>query len=168
MATQLRLAASAGSRGILVTCNIYSTTLPELRAQFDTVKILAVDEPMVELATTRFRRVAVVATGQGGLDTQSELLRRAALERGTEIELVPVLCEEAFAALTAGDGARHDRLLAEAMADLDAQDVEAAVLGQASMARALPLLADRPYPVLSSPQLAVAALHRLVTGSPEP
>jgi Asp/Glu/hydantoin racemase len=163
MLADLKLAADAGSEAALVTCNIYSTTLPELRQQLKGFKILGIDEPMVELATTQFRRLAVVGTVAGGLETQLQLLRTAAESKGREIELVPVICEPAFTALSAGDQEAHDRLILEAVSGVRSEGIDAVVLAQASMARTAPMLASIELPVLSSPEMAVAELYRMVT-----
>lgn len=163
MVTHLRLASDAGSQAALVTCNIYSTALPELRRRVEGLQILGIDERMVELATTEFGRLAVVGTVTGGLETQLQLLRAAAQARRRDIDLVPVICEHAFAALNAGDPELHDRLIADAVAGLQDGRVDAVVLAQASMARTAPMLASHGLPVLCSPELAAAELHRIVT-----
>lgn len=165
MATHLRLAEQAGSQAALVTCNMYSGALPALRRQVCEIRILGVDEPMIDQATRRFCRLAVIGTVATGLETQLECLRSAADAANRELKLMPILCDEAFTALSAGDTARHDELIAETVSGLSGSDVEAVVLAQASMARALPMLVLDDRPVLSSPQLAAAALQRLLAGS---
>ena len=68
---------------------------------------------------------------------------------------------EAFAALDAGDGERHDRLVAEAVATLG--PVDAIMLAQFSMARAAPLCRQAAVAaLLTSPECAAAAMKRLV------
>ncbi len=46
------------------------------------------------------------------------LLHRAAAEDGRQVSVEAALAEGAFAALTAGDRARHDRLVRELAGDL--------------------------------------------------
>lgn len=162
MAAQLRLAVQAGSEAVLVTCNIYSGFIPALRRELAPLTILGVDEPMVQEAIDRFRRIGVVATLQDGLTTQLELLRKAADAQERDVELVSVVCDGARRSLESGDGQRHDELIADAVRTLEAQEVDGVVLAQASMTRALGVLSPSPFPVLSSPSLAVAELRRMV------
>jgi hypothetical protein len=163
LATHLRLAVEAGSDAVLVTCNIYSPVLHDLRAITGSVPVLAIDDPMVRRAVDH-DRIAVVATGRSGLESQLEMIQAEARRRGREVTVTPYLVAEAFAALTSGEEARHDRLVLEAVAGLDCDVV---VLAQASMARVLDsdqaslLVAGGP-PVLSSPPLAARELVRLV------
>jgi hypothetical protein len=74
---------------------------------------------------------------------------------GRAIALDRRLAEGAYAALMAGDQARHDDLVAETIAaSAGANDV--VVLAQASMARVLPrLAAEQQAKVLTSPPFAV-------------
>jgi aspartate/glutamate racemase len=162
MATHLRLAAEADSDAVLVTCNIYSLAVRDLRADFGSLPILAVDEPMAEQAVMGFSRIGVLGTGRSGLDAQVALLEDTAARAGRRVDIVSVLCAEAFHALTAGDGRRHDELLVEAMTAFDAADVEVVVLAQASMARVVDALPEGGPPVLSSPGLAAAELSRIL------
>jgi len=66
-------------------------------------------------------------------------------------------------ALDAGDGATHDRLIADAVGPLAGHD--AVLLAQFSMARAAPAVAAAiGGTVLTSPETAVAKLRGLVEG----
>jgi hypothetical protein len=83
--------------------------------------------------------------------------------RPTRLRCVQV--EGAMAALLAGDAATHDRLIAEAAAEAQASGaVDVVLLGQFSMARAQPVVAERlaapvAVPVFSSPASAVRRLR---------
>jgi Asp/Glu/hydantoin racemase len=162
MATDLTLAQQAGSRAVLVTCNIYSSALDELRPRFPDMPLVAVDQAMVNQAVRSARRIGVLATIANGLQQQSDLLLDTARRLGREVELTSVLREDAFAALVAGDGRLHDQILLEALPRLACQ-VEVVVLAQASMARLLDVLPEpQRAGVLASPDLAVAELARLL------
>jgi len=78
-----------------------------------------------------------------------------------------VLVEGAIAALFAGNGESHDRLVAEAALSL-AGHSDVVVLAQASMARALAAMPkdQRPAPILSSPHLALAQVKKLLADLP--
>ncbi len=182
MFTALQLAAKAGSRGALVTCNVYSSVVDRLAATFAPMAVLSVDKPMVEAAVRIGRRIGVLATVASGLEQQMAFVTATARAQGKDVELVPALHEEAFAALTSGDPDRHDAILIAALPELAGQ-VDVVVLAQASMARLVgsfsKLARETPHsfsareptqgfpavlgtPVLSSPDLAVATLARLV------
>jgi hypothetical protein len=71
---------------------------------------------------------------------------------------------DAMPALQAGDGARHDDLVAAAAADL--AHCDAILLAQFSMARAKALVERRvSKPVLTSPDSAVTMLKRRLGAS---
>ena len=79
-------------------------------------------------------------------------MQRCAQGIGKDVELTPVLRDEAFTAMRAGDGTRHDAIIGEAPMDL-ALEVDVIVLAQASMARVVATLEPGALgvPVLSSP-----------------
>jgi glutamate racemase len=161
MAALLELARSAGSHAVLVTCNIYTSAITRIAADFAPMPVLAVDLPMIDEALRLGRRIGVLATVANGLEQQSGQLHSRAAERGTEIELVPILREDAFAALVSGDGAAHDRILLGELPALAAR-VDVVVLAQASIARLRDVLPPGlPVPVLSSPERAAAEIARM-------
>jgi Asp/Glu/hydantoin racemase len=111
---------------------------------------------MVARAVASGARIGVVATNPATLEPSARLLNEQAARAGKSIEVELKLVEHAFAAVLAGDGATHDRLVRQAVLDL-APSVDVIVLAQASMARVLDVLpeSERPVPVLSSPHLAL-------------
>ena len=91
-----------------------------------------------------------------------------ARRQGKEVTPELVLVEGAIAALFAGDGESHDRLVAEAALSL-ARHSDVVVLAQASMAGcALAAMPEdqRPAPILSSPHLALAQVRQLLANLP--
>jgi hypothetical protein len=161
-------AAAAGADGILVTCSSVGPAV-ELAGQLVDVPVLRVDQPMadeaVRLATSqgasRTGRVGVAATLPTTLQPTSELVQARAAAAGVTVQIVPQLCEGAFAAVTSGDGARHDAIVTEGLRALLGQ-VDVVVLAQASMARVAESLpaAERRVPVLASPRSGVDSLRR--------
>jgi len=115
-----------------------------------------VDQPMADQAVTAGKKIGVIATLATTLEPTADLISRRAALAGKKIELTSQLCEGAFAALMAGDGATHDAKVAAALKELS-QRVEVIVLAQASMARVVETLApaDRCVPILASPGIAV-------------
>ena len=156
-----RFAAEAGAAVILNACS----SVGELCAQAQplvAVPIVRIDAPMAELAVARSARIGVAATVPMTLDPTVRLLRETAAVIGREIALVPLLVEEAFARLTAGDRAGHDTLLAAAFTRL-LDEVEIVVLAQASMARVVESLPESQRPrFLSSPRLGMSRVRDLL------
>lgn len=148
-------AEEIGASAVLVTCSTISPCVDEVRPQAG-IPVLKIDEAMVARAVDSGTRIGLVATNPATIEPSSQLLRARADQVGRQIEVRPKLVEGAFAAVLAGDGATHDRLVRQAVLDL-APSVDVIVLAQASMARVLDVLPEheRTVPVLSSPHLAL-------------
>jgi Asp/Glu/hydantoin racemase len=144
-----------GTELVMVTCSSIGPAVDLIQSRFPK-PVLRVDEPMVEAAVARGRRIGIAATLRTTLEPTAELLRRKAKEAGKEIELVECLCEGAFEAVMKGDTVTHDVLVSKAMVNRLA-DVDVIVLAQASMARVAEGLPPGALsaPVLSSPALAL-------------
>ena len=81
------------------------------------------------------------------------------------VALVPALAEGALEALNAGDGARHDALIAKQAEALRAQGCSHIALAQFSMARARAACESASgLPVLTTVDSAVRALRRRTSG----
>ncbi len=145
----------AGADVTLVTCSSIGPAV-DVAIQLHDQPVLRVDRPMAEAAVATGQRIGVLATLSTTLKPTADLVRRVAEEQGKQIEIVEHICEGAFDAVMAGDGATHDRIvglgLTEAMKGMDA-----IVLAQASMARVLATLPEGALsaPVFSSPELGV-------------
>ena len=161
LARLIGLGVEAGSAAIMTTCTVYSPVVADIAGRFAPVPVLAVDQPMVSEALRLGRRIGVLATVQQGLREQMAFIDRTARLLHREVEIVGRLCPGAFPALVAGDAARHDALVLDAIADL-AGEVDVVVLGQASMARLLEVRSGIGVPMLASPPLGVRALARLL------
>jgi Asp/Glu/hydantoin racemase len=148
-------AFDAGADVALVTCSSIGPAVDIAAVLYDS-PVLRVDRPMAEKAVDAGRRIGVAATLSTTLGPTAELVRRVAAERGKEIEIVEQLCEGAFEAVMAGDGAAHDRIVGTGLTR-GLRGVDAIVLAQASMARVLDTLPEGALttPVFSSPQLGV-------------
>jgi Asp/Glu/hydantoin racemase len=155
-------AEAGGADHILVTCSSIGPAV-EASAPFCAVPVLRVDQPMADAAVAAGRRIGVVATLPTTLNPTTDLVRRRAALAGKPIELTARLCEGAFAALMAGDAAKHDALVAAALRELSTQ-VDVILLAQASMARVVDTLpaADQRVPIFASPPLAVDHLAQIL------
>lgn len=151
-------AADSGAVAVLATCSSIGPAV-EIASQLVGVPVLRIDEPMASAAIESGTRIGVLATVASTLDPTVDLLRRCAQALGKDVELVPVLKADAFAAIRTGDSAAHDAIIGEALAGL-AVDVDAIVLAQASMARVVATLepGTLPVPVFSSPGSGMARL----------
>ncbi|WP_374713212.1 aspartate/glutamate racemase family protein [Symbiobacterium terraclitae] len=140
----------AGADAVLCCCSSVGDVVDRARAEAP-IPLLRIDEPMAVEAVQSGRRIGVIATVRTTLEPTVGLIRRKAQELGRAVDVEPVLVQGAFDALSAGDGAAHDRLVKEALiALLKRSDV--VVLAQASIARVLAALEQPPaIPVLTSP-----------------
>jgi aspartate/glutamate racemase len=131
--TYVRFAEEAGADVILNACSSVGELTQRGQAQVS-VPVLRIDEAMAEEAVKRGRVMGVAATLSTTLEPTRRLLRAKAEAAGHDVELVPVLADEAFRRLSAGDRAGHDAVLSMTLSQL-AEKVEIVVLAQASMAR---------------------------------
>lgn len=157
-------AFDAGADVVLVTCSSIGPAV-DMAAQLYDPPVLRVDRPMAEKAVETGRRIGVAATLSTTLRPTADLVRTVAAERGQDIEIVEQLCEGAFEAVMAGDGATHDRIVGNGLTE-GLKGVDAIVLAQASMARVLDTLPDSALtvPVYSSPRLGVERARQVLDG----
>jgi Asp/Glu/hydantoin racemase len=156
-------AEATGAAALLNCCSSISETAALLR-QVVALPVVQVDEPMAEAAVRAGQRIGVFATLESTLEPSSDLVRRVAGEMGREVSVRSYLCEDAFDRLQQGDAEGHDDMLAQAL-ERAAGEIDAAVLAQASMARAESRLArELPIPVFGSLRLAVLRVREVVKG----
>jgi len=155
-------AAAIGADVALVTCSTISPVVDMIRSSVP-IPVLKIDEAMIRAAVGLGNRVGVIATAPTTLEPTRWLLEAEAVRQGRTLATELVLVEGAIAALFAGDGETHDRLVSRAALELAARS-DVVVLAQASMARALAVMpeAQRPAPILSSPHLALAQVRGLL------
>jgi Asp/Glu/hydantoin racemase len=155
-------AEEAGANYILVSCSSMGRAVEASRL-LCSATVLRVDEPMARRAVSIGRRIGVVATLPSTLEPTVALIRNVAQETGKGVDVTPLVVDGAFAAVMAGDGAKHDALVGVAVTGL-ARSNDVIVLAQASMARVVDALRpeDKPVPILSSPRLAVEHLASLL------
>ena len=155
VAQHVAAAEDAGADFIMVTCSSIGPAV-ETAAKLAGVPVLRVDRPLAERAVATGQRIGVIATLATTLEPTADLIERCATAAGAKIQLIARLCDGAFDALMSGDAARHDEMVAAALAEL-ADEVDVIALAQASMARVVESLceADRRVPILASPPLAV-------------
>jgi len=151
-------AERAGAAVVQVTCSSISPCVEAVRPLVG-IPVLKIDDPMVAKAITLGRRIGVAATAPTTLKPTTELVAARAAAQGVEVKVDALLAEGAFAALSAGDTATHDRLVTEALHTLMGRN-DVVLLAQASMARVASSLpaGEQKAPILSSPRLAIENL----------
>jgi aspartate/glutamate racemase len=157
--------AAEGADAVLVTCSSIGESV-EKAAAAATVPVVRVDARMaadaVDAAGPR-GRIAVLATLEATLGPTGRILERAAADAAEPPTVQARVVPDAAAARAAGDLARHDRLVADAVRTA-AADADVIVLAQASMATA----ADEAHvgvPVLTSPASALRAVLDAAEGA---
>jgi Asp/Glu/hydantoin racemase len=151
-------AERAGAAVVQVTCSSISPCVEAVRPLVG-IPVLKIDDPMIDKALAMGKRIGVAATAPTTLKSTTELVQAKAAARKLEVKIDSALAEGAFTALSAGDTASHDRLVAETLRTLMARN-DVVVLAQASMARVANTIPanEQKVPILSSPRLAVEAL----------
>lgn len=147
-----RYAAGTGVQGILFTCSAFGPCIEAVAADLAPMPVLKPNEAAIEEAVGLGRRIGLLASFASSLDSIPP-------EFPPGVEVVPCYAPGALAALDAGDGEAHDRLVAEASRAL--VDCDAVMLGQFSLARAAGLVAQATgRPVVTTPGSAVRKLKQ--------
>jgi aspartate/glutamate racemase len=158
-------AVDAGADLIFNTCSSVGE-IADLARQLISVPIVQIDEAMTAQAVNRSGRIGVLATLPTTLGPTVRLLKKQANKTGKDVEIVEGLAEGAFAAVIAGDSAKHDALILETAQQV-AERVELMILAQGSMARMEKTLTDRiGKPVMSSPVPGVLAVKETLAQMP--
>ena len=151
-------AERAGASIVQCTCSSISPCVEVVRPLAG-IPVLKIDDVMIEKALSLGKRIGVAATAPTTLKPTTELVEAKAIARKLDVKVDAFLCEGAFAALSSGDTATHDRLVSQGLSKLMTRN-DVVILAQASMARVADALPadEQKVPILSSPRLAVEAL----------
>lgn len=148
--------------GILFTCSAFGPAIDAVKRQLS-IPVLRPNEAAFAEALDRGRRIGLVASFGPSIPALTAELKQMAGQRERSVTVVPEIADGALAALKGGDGAGHDRIVADAVRRLPSVDV--VILGQFSLARArADAEAVTDAPVVTTPDSAVAALRRAVGG----
>lgn len=154
-----------GARGVLFTCSAFGEAIEDVaRASYHPV--LKPNEAMFDEALETGNRIGMLATFGPSIASMEQEFRDAARRKESAATIETHHVVGAMAALKAGDGATHDRLIAEAAPRLAHCDV--VLLAHFSTARAEDAVRraiDRP--VLTSPGSAVQRLKSLIAAARE-
>jgi Asp/Glu/hydantoin racemase len=162
LAMLARYAQEYGAEVVMFNCSSLSPLVDSVKERVR-VPVFPVDEAMADRAVESGKSIGVLATLQNTLGPTSDLIRRRAALKGTNVEVEAVLCEGAFDALAHGETEVHDRIIREHLAGLS-ERVEVVALAQASMARVAARLpeSERGVPILSSPRPGVERLREML------
>lgn len=161
--THAQLAEKAGATTILFTCSSTSPAIDTARKTVG-IPIVKIDDAMAKEAARSGKRIGLVCTTPSTVEPSFGLIHSHAREAGRQVEIVPALEQDAYAALVRGDKAEHDHIVSSAALRL-MKDCDVVVLAQASMAHlADSLQRDARIPVLSSPDLCIRSLAAQVKG----
>ncbi len=166
LAQFMMIAQEMGADLILNACSSVREAA-DVGAKLLSVPVAKIDTAMAEHAVATASRIGVAATVQTTLDPTVRLIEQTARDAGKTVTVTRKLCEGAFDALLAGDGATHDDIVARNLMEL-AATVDLIVLAQVSMGRVADSLGDRvSIPVLTSPRLGMERVAELMATLPE-
>lgn len=153
--------SGATAEGILFTCSAFGAAIDAVKRD-RTVPVFRPNEAAFAEAVQTGGKIAVVVSFRPSLATLMNELQIAAQDAGAAIDPVGIVVDDALAALKAGRGEEHDGLVAQATAK--AKGVDTFILGQFSLARAMPAVTQATGArVITTPHSAVRALKRVIS-----
>lgn len=147
------------TRAVLFTCSAFGPAIDAVKADL-AIPVFKPNEAAFREGLAIGPRIGLCVTFKPSLASLSAELEAEAARSGTALSITPILASGALAALKAGDGEAHDAAVRQACAGL--RDLDVLILGQFSLARAAPGLADLPFPILTTPGSAVRVLRDLI------
>jgi Asp/Glu/hydantoin racemase len=151
-------AVDAGAKGILFTCSAFGSCIEAVARRHARMPVIKPNEAMISEALALGGKIGLVATFEPTLKSMPE-----EFPAGQAVEFA--LAHGALAALNAGDGAEHDRLIAHEARDLVQRGCTVIALAQFSMARARAACeAASGLPVLTTVDSAVRCMRERLPG----
>lgn len=158
IAGYITIAQQAGCSHFMTACSSIGYAVEQ--CQFMTsMRLIRIDEAMIEKAIDLGQRIAVLATAETTLTPTLEFIERKAREKHKHVSLSPLLMADAFQALLTGDDERHDQIVKIGLAQA-CENNDVVVLAQASMARVLRGIEKPTVTVLTSPELSMRWLKQ--------
>ena len=164
MAALIHFGVETGADGVLFTCSAFGAAIEAARESIE-IPVLKPDEAMIEAAlaqgASEGSRIGGLATFTPTIASLAGELDVAAEARGLKPDIDLRHVPGALEALRDSREDEHDRLIAEAAAEMT--DVDVLILAQFSMSGARDAIAEVPgRPVLTAPNEAVKKLRRLL------
>jgi Asp/Glu/hydantoin racemase len=158
-------AQEAGAVAIVASCTSLAPAVAAAQRQVQ-VPVIRVDVPLAEEAVSRFKNVAVVVTAETAVEPFRALLKATSDACDKAIQSSYHFCPGAFAALSDGNSALHNRIVLKTITSLATTGIDAILLPQpstATIARHIP--GELAIPVMSGVGAAadrvVALLNRI-------
>ena len=148
-------AQELGVDGILLSCTIFSPFIDQLQLCTD-LPLVAADIGVFEKAARIYQKVGAIVSFGPTMDSVAWVVERCRQTVNPDFDVEITLAEGAFEAAAAGDEETHNRIVYETAKTLEGK--EAIILSQMSQIRALPLFANYPLPVLTSPSVSLELL----------
>ena len=155
MENLIHSAEGLGVDGILLSCTIFSPFIDRLRSCTE-LPLVAADIGVFEKAVRTYPKIGAIVSFAPTLDSVTWVVDRCRRTIKPDLDIEVRFAEGAFEAAAAGDEEKHNRIIYETAGQFQGKD--AIVLSQMSQVRALPLFADYPIPVLSSPAVSLGTL----------
>jgi Asp/Glu/hydantoin racemase len=145
---------------ILFSCSAFGPALKAVQRSLS-IPVFRPNEAAFEEALERGKRIGLMVTFGPALPPLKAELEEMAAERGLRPEINTAVAQGALEALQAGRPDDHDAIAAETASRLPPIDV--LVLGQFSLARAVPAItARRSIHIITTPDSAVRKLRRVL------
>ena len=144
-------AIEEGASVVLCTCSTIGASAECANDSTDGI-VVRVDRPMAEKAVDIGSRIIVAAALESTLAPTRNLILEVASTRNKRIDLIEVLCDNAWSRLEDGDNEGYFSEIARKLKER-ASEGDVIVLAQASMAGAANLCPEISIPILSSPEI---------------
>lgn len=131
MLNYAKAAEASGADGVIVTCTSVNHATKMIRPLMN-IPMINIEEPVAEMAAMSGKRIGVMGTIPTSPGAISWEIEEKAAQLGKEIEIVPVVVDGAFDVLCAGDRAKHDEMVCEALYKLS-KEVDCIAFAQISM-----------------------------------
>lgn len=131
MLNYAKAAEASGADGVIVTCTSVNQATKYIRPLLS-IPIINIEEPVAEMAAANGKKIGILATLPTSPGAIERVIREKAAEMGKEVEIVTRVADGAFDVLCAGDRAKHDEMVCEALYEL-AKEVDVIAFAQISM-----------------------------------
>lgn len=131
MMSYAQAAQASGADGLIVTCTSVNEATAHIKPLLQ-IPIINIEEPVAEQAVQQGKRIGVLATLRTSPAAIGRTIQRKADQMGKQVEIVNRVVDGAFDVLCAGDRAKHDEMVNEALYTL-AKEVDAIAFAQISM-----------------------------------
>ena len=131
MLAYMQAAQSSGADGVIVTCTSVNAATAWIRPLMS-IPVINIEEPVAQAAVENGMRIGVLSTLRTSPAAIGRTIQKIADENGKRVEMVIRVVDGAFDALCAGDRAKHDGMVNEALYHL-ADEVDVIAFAQISM-----------------------------------